>query len=351
MTTEEFQELLLRYKQGNCSAEEVRKIENWFSELNSVSEVSVSDEEKELLEKAIWQVVRGNMAAAKKRNSRPDGSWRLYSAMAAAVLLVIALVAGMYLQQAPGYLDKPVTLLRALLPGQQGWVIRENRTDGVTLVELEDGSKITLLPHSSVSYPKALNPDKREVRLQGDAFFEIARQEGRPFFVYHGKLVTHVLGTSFWIKRDPAANSLHVEVVTGKVSVYEQDEAAPLSPEGIEKKTIILTPNQRVTYNEQSGDLVTEVMQEANLTSPPEKADAYSLHFNNASLPEIKTVLEKNFGTEVILLNEEMNVCTFTGDVDGLAIAEMMDLISKSIGTITYEIKGRCVLLYGDGCD
>ena len=84
-------------------------------------------------------------------------------------------------------------------------------------IELADGSVVYLNQQASFSYPQTFEPDKREVRLEGEAFFEVAKDAQRPFIINTTHADIRVLGTSFNINTD--ADQTEVSVTTGKVSV------------------------------------------------------------------------------------------------------------------------------------
>jgi ferric-dicitrate binding protein FerR (iron transport regulator) len=104
---------------------------------------------------------------------------------------------------------------------------------------LPDGSKVYMNQHSSVRYDKQLAGAERAVHLEGEAFFEVATQPGRPFVVYTSQTQTQVLGTSFDV-RAYAATPVEVAVVTGKVAVSLKHESAA--------KKLILTPGRKATF-------------------------------------------------------------------------------------------------------
>ena len=89
---------------------------------------------------------------------------------------------------------------------------------------------------------------KREVHLEGEAFFEVAHDTLRPFFVYTGNITTKVLGTSFTVSA--RENVVFVEVKTGRVSVTQTTQKSA-SPRHTLTEEIILTPNQKAVYNGQ----------------------------------------------------------------------------------------------------
>lgn len=94
---------------------------------------------------------------------------------------------------------------------------------------LADGSQVWLNAESHLEFPDHFTGDKREVRLQGEAYFEVKKDAKHPFIVYSDYLTTRVLGTAFNIKvrsgRDAA-----VTLVSGRVQVKSQEAAQVLTP-------------------------------------------------------------------------------------------------------------------------
>lgn len=97
-------------------------------------------------------------------------------------------------------------------------------------VLLTDGTIVKLNAGSSLSFPKSFSDDKRNVTLQGEAFFDVAKNPDKPFIITSGAITTTVLGTSFNIRAFPNADVV-VTVVTGKVKVTNDiNEAVFLEP-------------------------------------------------------------------------------------------------------------------------
>ena len=84
---------------------------------------------------------------------------------------------------------------------QKEMLVLYNETNALVLAKmLEDGSVVYLSQQTSIKYPNHFNDDKRAVTLQGDAFFDIRKQAGRPFFIDTEAAKVEVKGTSFSIK-------------------------------------------------------------------------------------------------------------------------------------------------------
>ncbi len=89
-----------------------------------------------------------------------------------------------------------------------------------SLLRLADGSVVKLNSGSKVRYLKNFTPEKREIFLEGEAFFEVAKDAERPFIVHTGNTSTTALGTSFNI-RSYEGESMEVALLTGKVAVMD----------------------------------------------------------------------------------------------------------------------------------
>lgn len=328
-----------RYLDGECDAEEAGRIRLWYERLHKADEIRLSDEEKALIEDKLWDNIRIDLAeeAPQKSTHNPWRQARLwYSGIAALMLVTFGLI--WYLRLSGNHPGKSED---APVSSASGTIQQENETDEPLIVLLEDGSRVTLLKGSRLEYPQKFEPGKREVMLEGDAFFEIASSPERPFFVHNGKLVTRVLGTSFWIRTHPKSRALDVEVVSGKVSVFENTAREE------NRNGVLLTPNQRATYFSDNGYLLTSVVEKPVPVYTPAAGE---MIFDNDDVKDIIPLLFKKFGIEILLAHDGLSHCTFTGDINGLPLYDALELICKSIGA-EYETKGVRILINGMGCD
>lgn len=87
-------------------------------------------------------------------------------------------------------------------------------------VELRDGSRIFLNRNSRLIYTRHFGKKEREVILNGEAFFEIARDTAKPFIIKAGKANVKVLGTSFDVLTENEESKVQVFVKTGTVMLY-----------------------------------------------------------------------------------------------------------------------------------
>jgi len=107
---------------------------------------------------------------------------------------------------------------------------------------LSDGTKVWLNSESILKYPSAFNEIKREVFLEGEAFFEVQKKDDKiPFVVNTSEINIEVLGTSFNVMAYSDEETIQTTVVTGSVSLIWKD----LKPSP--NQNIILKPNQKAT--------------------------------------------------------------------------------------------------------
>ncbi|OIN55836.1 FecR family protein [Arsenicibacter rosenii] len=236
-----------------------------------------------------------------------------------------------------------------LLPfhsGTKEWVSRQNTTDKPVWVHLPDSSWVSLLPGSRLEY--AIDPEwpVREVTLHGQAFFDVKRNPNWPFRILTGKTRTHVLGTSFWIKERTDQKSVEVDVVSGKVSVTKTTKPV-LSLKEPAKDEVIILPNQRVLYDEQGNDLTVSLVERPQLVQAGVGKE--QLQFRDMPVSIIASHLSQLYGIPITIGNQKLGRCMFTGDVNGMALYDILNLICRSINA-SYRIQETQILIRGNGC-
>jgi ferric-dicitrate binding protein FerR (iron transport regulator) len=97
-------------------------------------------------------------------------------------------------------------------------------------ISLPDGSNVWLNAASSLRFPAAFQSNERRVELTGEAYFEVARDARRPFFVKTGEMVVQVLGTSFNINGYKNESSINTTLITGSLRVVIGNDSALLKP-------------------------------------------------------------------------------------------------------------------------
>ncbi|MHA4738786.1 FecR family protein [Dyadobacter sp. MSC1_007] len=222
-----------------------------------------------------------------------------------------------------------------------------NTTDKAKLVILEDGSSVLLQPESRITYPRKFESRKREVFLRGEAFFEVAKNPDKPFYVYAHTLATKVLGTSFKVS---AFDDKEVKVVvkTGKVSVFPMTKEAIASQHADDKLGgMVLTPNQQIVFAPKELRLTRSLIPDPKLLELP--IQRQSFEFKRTPITEVFETLEKSYGVKIVFDGEVMKNCYLTASLSDEPLFEKVDLICKTIGA-QYEQLDASIIINSKGC-
>ena len=110
------------------------------------------------------------------------------------------------------------------------WVEKHTRPGEQRRLQLADGSVVWLNAGSRLRYPAAFARPQREVFLEGEAFFEVARDPKKPFLIHAGQSTTRVLGTSFSVRSYAREPAVVVVVVTVAFSAGQTGQTVTLRP-------------------------------------------------------------------------------------------------------------------------
>lgn len=331
MTQYEFDKLLEKYLQGNCSLEEELLMDEWARRQQEQRITILNEEEAPQVQKQLWRRIRHSAAAYPIRLwSSPWAKWGI----AASLLFILSIF---YFQN--GLILKKTAAQNANLK----LIEQSNSTQKIQTITLMDGTIIKLEPNSTLRYPKKFNRQQRNVYLDGTAFFQVKRDPSKPFVIHSGNLVTEVLGTSFYIKQNLDRGTVEVSVLTGKVSVYAE-QTNHLD----ERNGLILTPNQRVTYDMASQNIVPSIVENPVQLKPSSEA-LPKLNFEDTSLQTVLDIMSDLYGIEFVISTTQIKDCTITADLNGLSMFTQLELICKSIDA-NYEKRGTVVFISGEGC-
>lgn len=329
ISMEEFNRLLKRYLRGEALPEEEKQLEEWYK--NQPEEVypDLPEEEKYRLEKKVWREIRSGIA-----DSRPVWK-RAWGWTGAAAFVALGFLG--FLRS--GGDEKTVA---GVVSGQKRFEIK-NTTGSDQEIRLSDSTVVLLKQNSTLVYEDDFNREKRGVRLSGEAFFEVKRNEMKPFVVYTGDLVTEVLGTSFRIRENRRSNTTEVSVTSGKVSVYADGKVGK-----DERNGVILTANQQASYSRATNHIVAGIVEEP-VPRTSEPLPLPSLDFHSVPLQDVLDALTRHYGIEFVIADPRVKDCGINADLTGLSMFTQLELICKSIDAV-YERRGTVVFISGEGC-
>ncbi len=329
-------DLLKKYLDGKCSVEEEALIHEWYDSLGKgkLNLADTSDAEQ-LRKERIYNVVRQRTDLYNKTQQPPTTNatfvWRY--AAAAAVTLAILVTSLLYFNadDAPG----------SFAINANEVVNKINNASTEAEVTLPDGSTVKLTPGSRLSFPEKFEASVREVVLEGEGFFEVVRDESRPFRVHTGKLTTHVLGTSFVIRALENVDTIQVVVRTGKVSVYEGHELDR------QHDAVILTPNQQVAYSKTSEKIIRSIIEDP---LPIVKNSEEASSFENTPVHEILKALSIRYGIKIRTENDKILSCPVTASFQKHSLHARLEMICGAIGA-SYEMTDEAIVISGGNCE
>nr|WP_245228039.1 FecR domain-containing protein [Pedobacter petrophilus] len=215
------------------------------------------------------------------------------------------------------------------------------------------GEKVKLvLPDSSVVYLSAgsklvwpshfIKGSLRNIKLEGEAFFEVKRDPSSPFIVHSGTMQTQVLGTSFNIYAYPKDHTFSVAVRTGKVKVSANSK-------GKLKQLSLLTPGMKLLYHlkEQNYSVGTAGIADVNAWVKN------SFVFKDATLPNILLSLERYYNVNIELKSNKLSQCRFNATFSNKSINHVMEEIHIMSGKhIQYKIDTvtKKITVWGEEC-
>ncbi len=212
-------------------------------------------------------------------------------------------------------------------------VVKTNPAGQKSKVFLPDGSIVWLNSESSITYQPEFNDSCRQIYLTGEAYFEVKKDQYRPFIVSSGTITTTALGTAFNVNAFNE-NRITVSLTQGKVNVETSIAAG-------EKRALIINAGEGVFYNSESENEINKILID------PKKVLMWRnglLHLENASLTETITRLERWYGVKIILKNQPKE----KWNANGLFDNEYLDNVLQSLSfsqEFDYSIEGKKVFV------
>ncbi len=290
------------------------------------------------LSKEIWDGVQLQI-----QESAPlsiSKNWRGYWYTAAALALGLGATAFFWKAHPQKVASYAATVAASPEPAR-ALLHRHNSSPKPERIYLIDGSTVILEKGATLIYQPSLNDKTREVSLEGNAFFDIAKDAGRPFMVHTGVIVTKVLGTSFEVKADPKMNDIHVAVRSGKVSVYRDGYPGTA-------QTVYVLPHQEVVYYKKEQNLVFQSNAPAQLLTPP-SAEIVFLNFEDQPVNAILDQLGKMYHIHIVSNRDSLSGCRLTTSLQNEKLTDQLSIICKAVNA-GYEMKGDTVWIKGGHC-
>lgn len=225
-------------------------------------------------------------------------------------------------------------------------------------ITLPDQTVVWLNAGSKLTYNKAYGRKLREVNLEGEGYFKVAKQAGKPFIVHTSKANIKALGTEFNVKAYPDENTIETILVEGSVLV---NKISANEGSGGEEKSIVLKPGQKVLiYKNKPQETIAAplddnssqksvIIARARKEMSPLSTDAeVETSWKNASwviqgenLKDLLIKVGRRFNVSIYLDDTELNKYKFSGIIESETLEQVFDYMSLTI-PMSYTIeKGK----------
>ncbi|MBL4669513.1 MAG: FecR family protein, partial [Flavobacteriales bacterium] len=180
-------------------------------------------------------------------------------------------------------------------------------------IVLADGTTVWLNANSELTVN--FNDENRKVTLVGEAYFEVV-ENVKPFIVKANSTQTKVLGTHFNIKAIKNDLLVTTTLFTGKVQFTTDND------------NVILTPFHYAAYNTNSNQLITDTLMNNNNIA---WKDGGIIKFEEANFRDVLSTIESCYHINVIVENQDIYSCNFTGSFSKPNLEELLEVIAVSL--------------------
>lgn len=195
---------------------------------------------------------------------------------------------------------------------------------------LPDSTKVYLNSNTSLSYPLVFSNTFREVKVSGQAYFEVAENKKVPFIVTTGKINVEVTGTEFMTTNYKHEKLTEIVLIEGGINLFQGDYLTS------RKNIVKLEPGHKAFLEVGNNELVTTGVDK-------EKYLAWKngiLIFRNDPMPEVVLRLNRWFNVDIKLVGNELKDYVYTATFEEESLTQILELLKIS-APIDYSIKQR----------
>lgn len=258
----------------------------------------------------MYNAVEGYISKGEKRQAKLKLLWKI-----AAAACIISVVISVWIRGEKEKKQLVVAEVNQVQPVE--WTQRQNTQDTAIVQVLADGSRITLSPKAYIRYRKDFGQDaRRDIYMEGEAYFEVAKNKAKPFTVYSGYISTTALGTAFRVTA--FGNGIKVRLHEGKVVVAVIDT--------VYKKMhtdYYLSPGQELVFNARNKQGIIYAFHKKNGINPTGKTEYTqqsstdeSYMFNNQTLADVLDHLAEIYHVTITYSKPEIGEIYFIGRIE-----------------------------------
>lgn len=222
-------------------------------------------------------------------------------------------------------------ILALFLSRKETEIISLKTTNQTLEQTLPDGSVVFLNANTNLSYSADFEGDTREIRLSGEAFFKVQRDENKPFIIHANGSDIRVLGTSFNVKA--YTKNVKVSVESGKVEFKHK------------KKQTLLVKGEEAEFEAEKDTIRRAITIDKNTFAYKTK----TFVFEDSSLEHVIKVLSENYHTKIILQNNNIKTCRLTTTFNNETLPNALNVIAETLN-LKVTPEGEKYIIDGAGC-
>lgn len=320
----DFDELMALHFSGSSTKAEEEALSDW-KEASEENLSAYKNAEKTWQSLSLLQEMRSyNMPRALAKFHGETGQstslnrkgFLFYWQRVAAILILPVLIGGgIYFAQTKHITDNSVVWQTIVTP------------PGVkSQAQLPDGTKVWLNSASSLSYPSSFSDGKRNVKLLGEAFFDVAKDEKHPFVVDLGKINIEVVGTTFNATNYEHEGRTEVVLASGKVKLFEKN---------VNENRLVseMKPGQQAIFHKAGNTMTLNTVETGKYTSWIDG----KLIFRDDPMYEVVRKLNRWFNVQIEFADPDIGDYIYTATFRDETIEQVLSLIKRT-SPIEYAI-------------
>jgi transmembrane sensor len=202
--------------------------------------------------------------------------------------------------------------------------------------KLPDGTSVTLNKGTTLEYPSSFKGNKRNVKLNGEAWFEVKHDNAKPFIITSHNVRVEVLGTSFYVNTNAANNTIEVILNSGSVAIYFDDR---------KEKSIFLTPGEKAKIIPGQEKMEKDINTDQNYRAWMTQRFIY----NNTPLVTILADLNKVYHTNLRIATPAISYCLVTATFDHQSVESILHVIQATLD-LSISTHGSWTDISGNKC-
>ena len=197
---------------------------------------------------------------------------------------------------------------------------------------LADGTKVWLNAMSELRYPVAFGEGVREVELKGEAYFEVEKNEGKPFIVKTDEFNVRVLGTSFNISAYLDSPLAHTTLCSGHVRINDRTNPG---------KEVDILPGEQLLFHRDNREISVREVDTDVFVSWREGF----FQFDNNTVEEVFTILQRWYNIQVFYANVEVRQELFTGKLPRFDNPQIIIDLIERVSDLKIEVRGKMIYI------